>query len=162
MYVRLASGPTTDSIVDGPGLRTVIWFQGCEHNCKNCHNPQTHSFSDGELVDVKEIVDFCINQELQSGVTISGGDPFYQPEQLLYLVKALKEYDINIWIYTGFKYEELLDKYKDILKYIDVLVDGLYVDEKRDLSLSFRGSSNQRLIDVQESIKNNDIVTIER
>lgn len=156
--VLLASGPTIDSIVDGPGLRTVIWFQGCKHNCKGCHNPQTHSFDDGLIVPIDEVARFCLEQELQSGVTISGGDPFYQPEALDKLTSKLKEANTNIWVYTGFTYEEILRKYPHILQNIDVLVDGPYIESQRDLSLRFKGSANQHIVDVQKSLQNNSIV----
>lgn len=158
MNIKLAANPTVDSIVDGPGLRTVIWFQGCAHNCKNCHNPQTHDFSQGFYKSADEIVDFYLAQGLQTGITLSGGDPFYQVEGLYELVQKLKNNNINIWCYTGFVYEDLLQKYKNILQYIDVLVDGLYIDSLRDLSLKFRGSSNQRLINVQQSLLQKKVV----
>lgn len=156
--INLAAYPQIDSIVDGEGIRTVIWFQGCKHNCFNCHNPQTHSFTNNILMSVEDIVSFYLKQELQSGITLSGGDPFYQINELLLLLKELKKHNINIWVYTGFVYEYLLQYYKQHLQYIDILIDGLYVDELRDTSLAFRGSSNQRLINVQESLKANTII----
>ena len=148
MNIRLAAQPTIDSIVDGLGLRTVFWFQGCLHHCKNCHNPSTWDMNNGFITTTDELVNFYLNQDLQSGVTISGGDPFYQPDVLLDLLKKLKNYDVNIWVYTGFKYEDIN---KEFLKYIDVLVDDVYIDELRTLNLPFRGSSNQRVIDVKNS-----------
>lgn len=156
--INLAAYPQIDSIVDGEGIRTVIWFQGCNHNCYNCHNPQTHSFQNNILMSADNIVNFYLKQKLQSGITLSGGDPFFQAEELLSLLKKLKEHDINIWVYTGFTYEYLLKEYKEHLQYIDVLVDGLYIDKLRDISLAFRGSSNQRLIQASKSIKQNKII----
>lgn len=159
--INLAAYPQIDSIVDGEGIRTVIWFQGCNHNCYNCHNPQTHSFQNNILMSADNIVNFYLKQKLQSGITLSGGDPFFQAEELLSLLKKLKEHDINIWVYTGFTYEYLLKEYKEHLQYIDVLVDGLYIDKLRDISLVFRGSSNQRLIQASKSIKHNKIILYE-
>lgn len=156
--INLAAYPQIDSIVDGEGIRTVIWFQGCSHNCYNCHNPQTHSFQNNILMSADNIVNFYLKQKLQSGITLSGGDPFFQAEELLSLLKKLKEHNINIWVYTGFTYEYLLQEYKEHLQYIDVLVDGLYIDKLRDISLVFRGSSNQRLIQASKSIKQNKII----
>ena len=156
--INLAAYPQIDSIVDGEGIRTVIWFQGCNHNCYKCHNPQTHSFQKNILLSVDSIVSFYLKQELQSGITISGGDPFFQFEELLKLLQELKKYNINIWVYTGFTYEYLLQNYNKHLQYIDILVDGLYIDKLRDTSLLFRGSSNQRLVNVVESLKNNEVI----
>ena len=158
MLINLAQYPEPDSIVDGIGLRTVIWFQGCKHNCPECHNPLTHSFNTVLELDVETIIQFVLKQELQAGVTISGGDPFYQPEALLELLKQLKQHSINIWVYTGFTYEYLLNTYLQHLQHIDILVDGLFLIAEKDLSLRFKGSRNQRVIDVQESLKNNNIV----
>lgn len=157
MKFRLAGEPVIDSIVDGPGLRTTIFFQGCKWNCKGCHNPGTHDMMGGMEADTDEIVAVCLQQKLQNGVTLSGGDPFFQPEALLDIVKKLKEHDINIWCYTGFLFENLIknDLYKEILQYIDVLVDGQFELQHRKLSCLFKGSTNQRLIDVHKSIEGN-------
>jgi len=160
--MNLASEPQIDSIVDGIGLRTVIWFQGCKHNCYKCHNPQTHSFDLKLEMSVDEIVNFYLKQELQDGVTLSGGDPFYQDSnELLELLQKLKQHNVNIWCYTGFTYEYLLEHFNQHLHYIDVLVDGLYINDLRDLSLYFRGSSNQRIIDVNKSLLFNRIIELE-
>lgn len=157
--MNLASEPQIDSIVDGIGLRTVIWFQGCKHNCPKCHNPATHSFDLKLEMSVNEIVNFYLKQKLQDGITLSGGDPFYQSsDELLDLLQKLKQHNVNIWCYTGFTYEYLLKHFNQHLQYIDVLVDGLYKDELKDLSLYFCGSSNQRIIDVPESLKQNQII----
>ena len=156
--INLAAYPQIDSILDGEGIRTVIWFQGCKHNCYKCHNPQTHSFQKNILMSVDEIVSFYLKQKLQTGITLSGGDPFFQVDELLQLLQKLKQYNINIWVYTGFVYEYLIQYYKKHLQYIDVLVDGLYIDKLRNLSLAFRGSINQQLINVQESLKQNKII----
>ena len=158
MEINLASYPQVDSIVDGIGLRTVIWFQGCKHHCPYCHNPQTHSFDINITMNVDDIVNFYLFQSLQSGITISGGDPFYQSDGLLVLLHKLKENNVNIWVYTGFKYEEVLKQFPEHLHYID---DGLFINDLRDTSLLFRGSSNQRLIDVPESLRKNKIILVD-
>lgn len=160
MKIRLAAECTVDSIVDGPGLRTTIWTQGCKHNCEGCHNKTTHDMSGGFETDIDELVTFIKQQELQSGVTLSGGDPFYQPEQILELTNKLKKNSINIWCYTGFVFENLVkdELYKKVLNNIDVLVDGPFILSQKSLALLFRGSKNQRLIDVKETMKRNNIV----
>ena len=158
MKIRLASDKLlTDSIVDGEGLRAVLWTQGCSHNCKGCHNPETHSFEKGVLVDVEDVKSFIKELVLQDGITLSGGDPFFQPEAIKEIAKFAKELGLTVWAYTGFTFEELIkyDKTKDALKYIDVLVDGKFEIENRTLSLKFRGSTNQRIIDVKRSLKDN-------
>lgn len=162
MEINLAAYPQIDSIVDGFGLRTVIWFQGCIHNCYKCHNPQTHNFNKNILMSVDAIVNFYLNQKLQSGITLSGGDPFCQSEGLLLLLQALKKHNINIWVYTGFTYEYLLQHYNEHLLYIDILIDGKYVDSLKDLSLVFKGSSNQRIINIVDSLKQNKIILWEQ
>ncbi len=163
MKIRLAAECTVDSIVDGPGLRTTIWTQGCKHNCEGCHNKSTHDMSGGYEVDVDDLVNFYLKQELQSGVTLSGGDPFYQPTALLELTNKLKKNNVNIWCYTGFVFEDLMkdDICQQVLKNINVLVDGPFIIAKKSLALLFKGSENQRLIDVQSSLKKNEIVLYE-
>lgn len=159
MDIRLAENLfTTDSIVDGPNLRTVIWVQGCRHNCLGCHNPSTHSFEVGFNADADEVYEVAIRQG--KSVTFSGGDPMEQAEACGHIAQRLKEKNINIWCYTGYTYEHILtDKHKfNFLKYIDVLVDGKFNLQQCDLTLKFRGSSNQRLIDVQKSLEDNKIV----
>ena len=159
MKVRLAADVTYDSIVDGPGLRTVIWFQGCKWNCKGCHNPQTHNMLGGFEIDIDKLIN-GIDLTLQAGVTLSGGDPFFQQEAVKEICKKLKEKNINIWCYTGFLFEELIEKYDYILKYIDVIVDGPFMINKKDLNLIFKGSSNQRIIDVQKTLKEGKIYEV--
>lgn len=165
MKMRL-SGLITDSIVDGPGLRTVIFTQGCTHNCNGCHNPQTHDLFGGYEEDLDNLIDKINNIKLQKGITISGGEPFLQPTQLLYLILEIKKLNPNydFWIYSGFTIEELLNKSNsnyqlnlDILKEIDVLVDGRFNMNLKDTTLLFRGSSNQRIIYLKEYFKNNMI-----
>lgn len=165
MKLRIASPVICDSIVDGPGLRMVVWTQGCKHNCKGCHNPQTHSLSKGYEVDVEEIIEKMKSLRLQQGITLSGGEPFLQPKPLSEIAKSAKDINLDVWTYTGFTFEELIDKKNpmyfenmELLKYVDVLVDGKFEIDKRDISLLFRGSSNQRIIDVKKSLKYKRVV----
>ena len=163
-YIRLAADLQSDSIVDGPGLRTVIWTQGCGHHCPHCQNPQTWDFKGGGLVPISEVLEAIDQLEEQTGITFSGGDPMYQPDACTKIAKYCKEKGYNIWVYTGFTYEELSKMaktkpiYLEFLKYIDILVDGPFLVKERDLSLLFRGSRNQRLIDVQKTLKTGQVV----
>lgn len=165
-----------DSIVDGEGYRYVIFFQGCNHNCYGCHNPQTHSFDGGVELDDNDIIadlEKCNKAGLMD-ITLSGGDPFFQAKQILSLVKTLKEKDYNIWAYTGFIFDEFLNfiNKKDcdkrithdminLLHYIDVVVDGPFVLSKRTVEGRFVGSTNQRLVDVHKSLIENKVVLYE-
>lgn len=160
MIVRLAADIQPDSILDGSGIRTVIWFQGCLHNCKGCQNPETHDMNGGMVVDIDEIKMKLKNLKYQSGITLSGGDPFFQPEAALEIAKFAKSIGLNVWAYTGFTYEALLsDKSRlDLLKYVDVLVDGKFMIDKKSLNCKFRGSTNQRLIDVKNSMEAGGVV----
>ncbi len=137
--------------VDGPGLRTSIYFAGCSHHCHGCHNPQSWDPASGEEVDIETILGRI--EENDFDVTFSGGDPLYQVEKLTELAKRIKMCDRNIWCYTGYSFEEITNdpKLSAILPYIDVLVDSKFNLDLRDISLRFRGSSNQRIIDVKKS-----------
>jgi anaerobic ribonucleoside-triphosphate reductase activating protein len=159
MKVRLASAMTRDSIVDGPGLRAVIWAQGCFHNCPGCHNPCTHNPFGGFEMDTADIIAELGTLRLQQGITLSGGEPFLQPLPLAEVAQAAHVRGLDVWAFSGFTYEQLTDRrageYRSrmtLLNQCDVLVDGRFVREKRDLSLRFRGSSNQRIIDVKKSL----------
>ncbi|MDR1781849.1 MAG: anaerobic ribonucleoside-triphosphate reductase activating protein [Bacilli bacterium] len=144
MDVNLA-GIIYDSIVDGPGLRCVIFFQGCNHHCYNCHNMQTHSNEDNIIMNIDELINQIKNNKTINKITISGGEPFLQYEQLLVLAQAFKNYDL--WIYSGYTKKELIRLgYSSIFKYISVLVDGPYIEELRTLNIPFIGSSNQNII----------------
>lgn len=139
------------TIVDGPGLRTSVYLAGCKHACYGCHNPQSWAFDAGEDMSVDAIVDHIMENDMN--VTFTGGDPLYQIDALLTLCASIKRLGKTIWCYTGFTYEEVCrDKSLcRILDWIDVMVDGPYVEHLRDISLRFRGSSNQRIIDVRLS-----------
>lgn len=170
MQIRLANpNLQLDSIVDGEGIRCVLWTQGCIHNCAGCHNPQTHSFSSGYLVDIEEIKKQILEaSSYHDGITFSGGDPMCQVSACLEIAKFCKENDINVWCYTGYTYEELITRGKsnlkimEFLKNIDVLIDGKFVLEKKSLDVKFRGSTNQRIIDVKKSLEEEKTVLVEK
>ncbi|MGX8851246.1 anaerobic ribonucleoside-triphosphate reductase activating protein [Amedibacillus sp. YH-ame10] len=158
--LRLASPLQFDSIVDGPGVRIVVWTQGCIHQCKNCHNQQTWDAFGGEVYHVDELVEQIQEANLQTGITFSGGEPFLQAENLLPLANVAKEKKYSIWAYSGFLFEDLIKdaQKKELLSYLDILVDGKFIEELKDYRLVFKGSKNQRIIDVQESLKRNEVV----
>lgn len=160
MKIRLASDLQRDSIVDGAGIRTVIWTQGCAHKCPGCHNPGTHDFNGGFEVDIEEIEDEISSLEGQQGITFSGGDPVYQIDAVIELSKYIKKCNLDIWVYTGFTYEQIIDmpRGKELLKNIDCLVDGPFILAKRTLDAPFRGSTNQRIIDTKKSLEENRLV----
>lgn len=158
--LRIAAPITLDSIVDGEGLRAVIWTQGCPHGCEGCHNPQTHDVTQGDEVQVAALLKVIQEDPLLDGITLSGGEPFLQPEPLVVLAKACKAMGLTIWAYTGYSFETLLQnsKQRNLLEVLDVLVDGPYIQTLRSHTLYFRGSANQRVIDVQASLASNHIV----
>lgn len=167
MKIRLAAELQTDSIVDGEGIRTVIWTQGCEHKCKGCHNPETHDINDGAEFDIKEIFNLIDKLENQDGITFSGGDPMMQPDACYEIAKYAKSKGLNIWCYTGYTYEklELLAKtnkgIKKFLDEIDVLIDGPFILKQKSLDCKFRGSRNQRIINMDKTKKEGQIVLLE-
>ncbi len=153
-------------ISNGPGVRVSIFMQGCSFHCKNCFNSETWDFEGGKEFNddtINEVLDLCGQNHIK-GLSILGGEPMHPNniEGTTKLAKAFKEKypNKNLWVWSGFKFDEAL-KGKEVLNYVDVLVDGQYVDELHDFTLKWRGSSNQRVIDVQESIKENKVVTIE-
>ena len=140
-----------ETMMDGPGLRTSIYCAGCAHHCPGCHNPQSWDFAGGREVTVDELLEVIKADEF-ANVTFSGGDPLYQVEAFTELARRIKdETDKTIWCYTGFTYEEVLadPRMSQILPYLDVLVDGPYVEALRDTNLPFRGRSNQRIIQLK-------------
>lgn len=144
-----------DTTVDGPGFRTAIYAAGCPNGCPGCHNPESWDINRGQWMSTDEILQKVLADDF-ADVTFSGGDPMYQPEGFAELASAIKRKSRkNIWCYTGYTFEKLLKdpRQAQLLEYIDVLVDGRYRQELRDEDLQFRGSSNQRLIDVQASLK---------
>ncbi len=157
--LRIAS-VVDDSVVDGPGVRYVIFTQGCKHNCPGCHNPQSHSFAEGMYVSFEDIYADLSKYKYVKSVTFSGGDPLEQPEAVAEFVEKLKEKGYHVLIYTGYTYEQVLadEKRRKAVEKSDLLVDGLFILRLRSLGCNFRGSSNQRIIDVQESLKNGEVV----
>lgn len=156
--VRL-SGIVSESVVDGVGFRMTVFTQGCIHNCKGCQNPQTHPLDGGEVTDLKYILEEVEKDPLLDGVTLSGGEPFLQAKPLAELSRQLHDRGLDVWCYSGFTYEELQEKaeldenIKALLNEVDVLVDGRFVLEKLDLKLKFRGSTNQRILDMKKTRK---------
>ncbi len=163
MKVRLASNLQSDSIVDGDGIRTVIWFQGCKHHCKECQNPETWNFDGGMEVDIEDIKEQLKKLKYQTGITLSGGDPFFQASAAAEIAKFAHSIGLNVWTYTGFTYDEIInanDEKMELLKNTDVLVDGRFEIDKKSLACKFRGSTNQRVIDVKKSLEEGGVVTI--
>lgn len=161
MELRVA-GIVKESVVDGPGFRYVIFAQGCNHSCKGCHNPDTHSLNGGYAADTEDILEDIKQSKYIDGVTFSGGDPFLQPDAFIHIAEKLREVNINIVCYTGYTYEELIESKEEskikLLGLVDVLIDGPYIEGLRDLGLTFRGSKNQRIIDVKSSIREHKVV----
>lgn len=161
--MRIA-GFVEESIVDGPGFRIVIFFQGCAHHCYGCHNLETWDFEGGKEVSfdlIKKIID---DNPYADGITLSGGDPLYQIDASTEIAEYAKSKGLDVILYTGFLFEEVLEmtkanqRLKDLLNNVDTLIDGPFILEQRHLSLKFRGSSNQRIIDVKKSLMQNKIV----
>lgn len=161
MKVQIA-GVVAESVSDGPGLRTAIFFQGCKHACSGCHNPQTWRFDGGTNYDLDEFIAQLPDTPLIKGITLTGGDPFYQPLAAAAVASAYQNRGKDVWAYTGFTYEELLaesDPHRlELLKACSVLIDGPFIQAQLSLDLPFRGSSNQRLIDVRGSLARGQVV----
>lgn len=159
------AGINFESIVDGEGVRVVVFFSGCNHHCKGCHNPETHDFHTGKLFsqDLQEqIAGYVRATPFVSGVTLSGGDPMYSADSIIPFLEGLKKVapTSTVWIYSGFTYEEIMEdsSMRELLSLCDVLIDGPFILDQRDITLSYRGSRNQRIIDVQASLKTGEIV----
>lgn len=155
-YLNIVPG----TIVDGPGIRTSIYLSGCTHKCQGCHNANSWDFSRGTYLTkpiVDNVIESLLKNPLSGGVTISGGDPFCQePSELTALVKQFYDKGINVLVYSGYTFEEL--RSHEALQYIDTLIDGKFMFEFKDFNLMYRGSSNQRIINVPESLKTNSII----
>jgi len=164
---RLA-GVVRESIVDGPGLRFTVFFQGCPHHCPGCHNQSTLDFAGGMEASVGQVLDEIAKNPLLGGVTLSGGEPFAQPEALVALAEGVKERGLHLIVYSGYTYEGLCamaegdnphgEDIRRVLGLADWLVDGPFVLEKRDLRLAFRGSGNQRIINLPATLQKGEIV----
>lgn len=151
-----------DTMVDGPGFRTSIYCAGCPNHCPECHNPQSWDINHGTMTSTEEIMKEIMSDPF-ANVTFSGGDPMYQAEGFTELAQAIRQQsDKNIWCFTGYKYENLIKNPKQLalLRLIDVLVDGPFIKELRDEDLFFRGSSNQRLINVKKSLELGEVVEL--
>ena len=164
--LRIA-GIVPESVVDGPGFRYTVFTQGCRHNCKGCHNPQTHSFDGGYIVDTDDLLREMAEDPLIRGMTFSGGDPFEQPAPLAELAQKAHAAGKDIMVYTGYTFEQLLQKAESepdvmaLLRQTDILIDGPFILEQRNLDLKFRGSDNQRVIDVPRSLHDGTVIPFE-
>lgn len=161
MKIRIA-GIVNDSIVDGPGLRFTIFTQGCPHHCPGCHNPETHDPNGGKEGDTENIIAKMKKNPLLSGITLSGGEPLMQSAACLELAMAAHQMGLNVWAYTGYTWEKLMQENDPdrlaLLKEVDVLVDGPFLENQRSLELDYCGSRNQRLIDVKKTMEKGEIV----
>ena len=162
-YIKI----TKNDIANGPGVRCVLWVAGCKLHCTGCHNPQTWDFNSGKPFDesAKNELFEALNKPYIQGITFSGGNPMDNPYEIFLLAKEIKEKFPNkdIWLYSGYTYEQIYqvrEMFK-VLHYFDVLVDGPYIEEQHDITLAFRGSRNQRLIDVKETLKQGKIITLQ-
>jgi anaerobic ribonucleoside-triphosphate reductase activating protein len=155
--IRLAA-ILPESLVNGPGIRRVLFSQGCPHNCKGCFSTHTHSYTDGALINMDEIIEDIRRNPLLRGVTFSGGEPWEQADKFAYIAKAVKSFGLTVWCYTGYTFEHIIKNqskrkgWSELLQYIDVLVDGKFQEDRKDEELKFRGSSNQRIIDIKNSL----------
>ena len=157
------AGIINDSIVDGPGIRMTVFAQGCPHHCQGCHNPETWQFGCGTPMEEERIADIVGTNPLCRGVTFSGGEPFAQAEGFTRLAKLLKQRGYEVASYSGYTFEQLIngsEAQRELLKSIDVLIDGPFVMAQRSLEIAFRGSKNQRIIDVQKSLTAGEPVCI--
>ena len=163
MDIRIA-GWEHDSIVDGPGLRFTLFTQGCDVHCKGCHNPQTWSLDGGRVETTDSIFNEIKSNPLTMGITLSGGEPFLQAEALIELVTRIREETkLNVWAYSGHRFEDIEagnsgEAARTLLHMVDVLVDGPFIEAEKSLTLKWRGSKNQRVIDVPASLAAGDIV----
>lgn len=167
MAMLRVAGIVPESVVDGPGFRYTVFTQGCRHNCPGCHNPQTHDFNGGYTVDINALFEEMSEDPLIRGLTFSGGDPFEQPAPLAELAQKAHAVGKDVMVYTGYTFEQLLERAKSdpatdaLLHQTDILIDGPFLLAQRNLELKFRGSDNQRVIDVPRSLAEGRVVTLE-
>ena len=167
--IRIA-GVVRESFVDGPGIRFTVFCQGCPHHCVGCHNPATHDFNGGYECEIEKILDAVEKNPMLDGITFSGGEPLCQPEAFLELAREIRSRfpQLNIVIFTGYTYEELQQMWdghptlKELLDLTDYLIDGRYMEKQRDLTLQFRGSQNQRIIDMNATREAGIVVLSEK
>ena len=154
-------GLQQDSIVDGPGFRFACFVQGCPHGCPGCHNPDSHDPAGGQEMSVEEVARQLLKNPLTDGLTLSGGEPFAQAEDCLALAKIAHGHGLNVWSYSGWTFEYLRDQgtpeQKALLAELDVLVDGPFLLSERTLALPWRGSRNQRVVDVRRSLETGSV-----
>lgn len=159
------SGIIGESIVDGKGIRCTVFTQGCPHHCPGCHNPQTWPFEGGKIMEVSEIFEDFQGNPMLKGITFSGGEPFSQPEPLTELARLVHGIGKDVTAYTGYTYEQLLEKHDPaidaLLAETDVLIDGPFIEAQKNLELTFRGSENQRLIDMKKTREQGKVVLLE-
>ena len=166
-HILKIAGIVKESVVDGPGFRYVVFAQGCHHKCPGCHNPHTHPIDGGKEISVDEIFSEIIKNPLLKGVTLSGGEPFLQAVAFVCLARKVKEAGLSVMIYSGYTLEELTDmfdefpEYEKLLDFCDILVDGRFIENEKNLTLKFRGSNNQRILDVPKSLEKNSAVLLE-
>jgi anaerobic ribonucleoside-triphosphate reductase activating protein len=160
-------GEIKESIADGPGIRYTVFAQGCPHYCTGCHNPESHSFTDGYLVKEEKVIEEILKNPLLDGVTLSGGEPFMQAAELAIVAAAVKSKGLSVIVFSGYTFEELISLsgerkgYRALLENTDILIDGRFDITRKSMDLRFRGSSNQRSIDVQASLKSGTTVICE-
>ena len=160
MKIRLY-GTVNDSHFDGPGLRYVIFTQGCLHHCPGCHNPDSHAIDGGYIEDTEQCLLEIDQNPLLDGVTLSGGEPFLQATALIHFVQKVKKRHLHVMIYSGYTFEEILelgDEEKKLLSLCDTLVDGKFILSLKSMELLYKGSSNQRIIDIQASLKTHMVI----
>ncbi len=169
MKIRLAAPIQYDSIVDGEGMRAVLWTQGCPHNCPGCHNPKTHDFNGGFITDTNELIEELADSlRYQDGITLSGGDPFMQADAVSQIADYVSKLGKNVWAYTGFTFEELIEMGKnnihimELLKNVDVLIDGKFILAEKSMDLFYKGSRNQRIIDVKKSLNSDKVILVNK
>lgn len=161
--MRIA-GVIQDSIVDGPGLRFTVFTQGCPHHCEGCHNPETHDANGGKEVEPSDIIAQMLSNPFTDGLTLSGGEPFSQASDCFTIAEEAHKHKLNVWTYSGYTFEALLELSKNnadiasLLKETDILVDGPFILSQRTLALNWRGSRNQRIIDVRKSFETHTTV----
>ena len=158
------AGIVTDSIVDGPGIRTCIFCQGCPHHCEGCHNPETWEFGTGTPMEAQRLLEIVRSNPLCRGVTFSGGEPFAQAEGFAQLAELLKDAGYEVATYSGYTFEQLLQQEDalPLLEQLDLLVDGPFVEAQKSIELKFRGSANQRVLDVPASLAAKQAVWCEK
>ncbi|NMA94542.1 MAG: anaerobic ribonucleoside-triphosphate reductase activating protein [Clostridiales bacterium] len=163
-YTLRIAGIEEESIVDGPGIRLVVFAQGCSHRCKGCHNPESWSHDGGQMMAIDHILSIASDNPLLDGLTLSGGEPFEQGKGFAKLAKEAKDMGLNIVTYTGYTYEEIIANidsnkgWEDLLKATDILIDGPFDITQKSMLLKFMGSKNQRIIDVKKSLNIGNVV----